>query len=275
MRRLEGRVAIVTGGGRGIGREIACALAAEGAAVAVVSRTAAQVDESVNRIKGEGGRAVGMAADVTDLAAVEAMVRRVEAELGPVDVLMNNAGSFAAIGPVVEVDPAAWWRDVTINLLGPFHTCRAVLPGMVSRGRGRIINMIGGGTGGPFPYGSGYGSSKAALMRFTESLDREVGDAGVRVFAMGPGLVRTAMTELQLTTEAGRRWMKRIHEMFAQGSDVPPTMAARLAVEIASGRLDELHGRAFGVRDDLDQVLAQKDRIVAEDLKTLRLQELK
>jgi NAD(P)-dependent dehydrogenase (short-subunit alcohol dehydrogenase family) len=273
--RLEGRVAIVTGGGRGIGREIASALAAEGAAVAVVSRTASEVEETVRRIKGEGGRAEGIAADVTDLAAVEAMARRVEAELGPVDVLMNNAGSFAAIGPVVEVDPAAWWRDVTTNLLGPFHTCRTVLPGMVSRRRGRIINMIGGGTAGPFPYGTGYGSSKAGLMRFTESLDREVADTGVRVFAMGPGLVHTAMTELQLTTEAGRRWMRRIHEMFAQGRDVPPTLAARLAVEIASGRLDDLHGRAFGVRDDLDGILAAKDRIISEDLKTLRLQEIK
>jgi len=112
-------------------------------------------------------------------------------------------------------------------------------------------------------------------MRFTESLDREVWEAGVRVFAMGPGLVRTAMTELQLKTEAGQRWMRRIREMFEQGMDVPPTMAARLAVEIASGRLDELHGRAFGARDDLDRVLAEKDRILGEDLKTLRLLELK
>jgi len=273
--KLDKQVAIVTGGGRGIGREIACAFAAEGASVAVASRTEGQLAETVRRIEGEGGRAVGIAVDVTDLPAVEAMVRRVESVLGPVDILMNNAGSFAAIGPVVEVDPQAWWRDVTTNLLGPFHTCRAVLAGMLARGKGRIINMIGGGTATPFPYGSGYGSSKAALMRLTESLDREVREAGVSVFAMGPGLVRTAMTELQLKTEAGRRWMRRIHEMFDQGMDVPPTMAARLAVELASGRLDELHGRAFGVRDDLDNVLAHKDAILGEDLKTLRLTELK
>lgn len=275
MGKLDGQVAIVTGSGRGIGREIARAFAGEGAKVAVVSRTEGQVAETVRRIGLDGGSALAVAADVTVLAAVEAMVARVESELGPVDVLMNNAGSFTAIGPLAAVDPAAWWRDVTTNLLGSFHACRAVLAGMLARGKGRIINMIGGGTGSPFPYGSGYGSSKAALMRLTESLDREVQDAGVRVFAMGPGLVRTAMTELQLKTEAGRRWMKRIHEMFEKGMDVPPTLAARLAVEIASGRLDELHGRAFGVRDDLDAVLAQKDLILAEDLKTLRLTELK
>jgi NAD(P)-dependent dehydrogenase (short-subunit alcohol dehydrogenase family) len=275
MGRLQAQVAIVTGGGRGIGREIARAFAREGAAVAVVSRTQGQVAETVSLIRGQGGRAVAIPADVTDLAAVEAAVGRVESELGPVDVLMNNAGSFNAIGPVVEVDPGDWWGDVTTNLLGTFHACRAVLKGMLARRRGRIINMIGGGTAAAFPYGSGYGSSKAAVMRLTESLDREVAETGVRVFAMGPGLVRTAMTELQLVTEAGRRWMTRIHEMFAQGKDVPPAMAAALAVEIASGRLDELRGRAFGVRDDLDHVLANKERILAEDLKTLRLVELK
>jgi NAD(P)-dependent dehydrogenase (short-subunit alcohol dehydrogenase family) len=275
VNRLKGQVAVVTGGGRGIGRAISLALAAEGASVAVVARTQEQVAGTVAAISAAGGKAIGLTTDVTDLPAVEAMVKRVGVELGPIDVLMNNAGSFAAIGPVVEVDPRAWWRDVTINLLGPFHTCRAVLPDMIARGRGRIINMIGGGTATPFPYGSGYGSSKAAVMRLTESLDREVEGTGVRVFAMGPGLVRTAMTELQLTTDAGRRWMTRIGDMFARGQDVPPTRAAALAVEVASGRLDELHGRAFGVRDDLDDVLARKDRILAEDLKTLRIHELK
>ena len=145
MERLKNQVAIVTGGGRGIGGEIYAAFAAEGARVAVVSRSEEQIDQTVRRIAAAGGGAIGVAADVTVFASVESMVRRVERELGPVDILMNNAGSNFAIGPVSEVDPAAWWQEVTTNLLGAFHTCRAVLGGMLARGRGRIINMTGAG----------------------------------------------------------------------------------------------------------------------------------
>ena len=112
-------------------------------------------------------------------------------------------------------------------------------------------------------------------MRFMECLDREVSDAGVRVFAMSPGLVRTALTTTPYESGLYKRWNPRLHEMLEQGKDVPPTMAAGLAVEIASGRLDDLHGRLLTVRDDLGRVLAEKDRILAEDLKTLRLADLK
>jgi len=273
MGRLQGQVAIVTGGGRGIGREICSAFAAEGARVAVVSRTQEQVAETVRRIAGEGGTAVGIGADVTDLAAVESMVDRVLGELGPVDLLMNNAGSNAALAPVTEADPVAWWRDVTVNLLGPFHASRAVLPGMLARGRGRIINMAGGGMATPVACLSGYGSSKAGLMRFTETLDREVWERGVKVFAMSPGLVRTEMNLALVRSGALERWGKPTYDRLEQGQHVPPTMAARLAVEIASGRLDELHGRWFGAGEDLEKILSQKDRILAEDLRTLRMRD--
>ena len=150
-------------------------------------------------------------------------------------------------------------------------TCRAVLQGMISRGSGTILNMTGGGTAGPLAYGSGYGTSKAAVMRFTETLDREVHDAGVMVFAMGPGLVRTAMTELQLNTAEGQRWLGRIKDLFDQGADVSPTLAAGLAVELASGRLDDFHGRGFNAKDDLEAIEADRDKIIAQDLKTLRM----
>lgn len=274
MGRLRDQVAIVTGGGRGIGREICTAFAAEGARIAVMARTEEQVFETVRQIGDKGGVAIGVTADVTDLGAVESMVRRVESELGLAAILMNNAASNSTQGPATEAEPVAWWRDVTTNLLGPFHTCRTVLQGMLRRGRGRIINMVGAGTEGPFAYLSGYASSKAALMSLTETLDLEVRESGVKVFAMDPGLVRTAMNEAVIESGAMKRWFPRIHDMFEQGQDVPTTSAAALAVEIASGRLDELHGRLFGVDDNLEVVLAKKDRILAEDLKTLRIREL-
>ncbi len=271
MGKLKGQVAIVTGGGRGIGREICSAFASQGASVAVVSRTREQIAETVRRIADEGGTAFGIAVDVTDFAAIESMVRRVVDKLGPIDLLMNNAGSNSAMAPVTEADPAAWWRDVTVNLLGPFHASRAVLPGMLARRGGRIINMAGGGMATPVACLSGYGSSKAGLMRFTETLDREVWELGVKVFAMSPGLVRTEMNLALVRSGALERWGKPTYDRLERGEHVPPTMAAALAVEIASGRLDELHGRWFGVGEDLDEVLSQKDRILAEDLRTLRM----
>lgn len=272
MTDLQGQVAIVTGAGRGIGREIASHLAAAGARVALTARSTEQLETAAAEIRDAGGTALAVPADVTDQSAVAQLVEQVEAELGPVDLLVNNAGSFYAIGPLWEVDPDRWWTDVTINLRGPFLACRTVLPGMIQRGRGRIINLIGGGTGTPFAYGSGYGSSKAAVMRLTECLAEELRQAGspVAVFALGPGLIRTTLTEYQLHSPEGKQWMPRIERMFDTGQDVPPTRAAALAVQLAGGRFDRLAGRAFSIGDDLEGLLARQEEIIRKDQKTLR-----
>ncbi len=268
---LKGQAAIVTGAGRGIGRAIAQRLAAEGMRVALLSRTAPELEETARLIKEAGGVSSVHPVDVTDEDAVRAAFAEVAAAWGAADLLVNNAARFNALGPAWEVDPADWWRDVTVNIQGVFLCCRAVLAGMRRRRAGRIINLIGGGTGGPFKYGSGYGTSKAAVMRFTECLAEEVKEDGISVFAMGPGLVRTAMTNLQLDTEAGRKYFGVIANAFAEGHDVPPTLAAELAAHLASGRFDALTGRAFNAGDDMATVAKQADRIIAEDLRTLRM----
>ena len=269
--RLQDQVIIVTGAGRGIGRAISEALAGEGAKVALVSRTQEQIEAVADGIRTAGGTALAVPTDICDREAARAMVTSVERELGPVDTLLNNAGSFYAIGPVWEVDAEQWWTDVTINLYGLFLCCQAVLPGMLERGQGRIINMIGGGTGNAFPYGSGYASSKAAVMRLTECLAAETKEHNIPVLAMGPGLVRTALTEFQLESAEGQKWLPRIQTAFEEGRDVPPTRAAALAVEACSGRLDRFTGRCFGVGDDLDEVEAQAEEIIGKDLRTLRM----
>jgi len=268
---LAGQVAIVTGGGRGIGRAIVLALAAAGAAVAAVSRTESQLRETVAAVEAQGGRAIASSSDVTDQAAVERMVADIEQRLGPIDLLVNDAGSFGAIGPVWEVDPQQWWRDVETNLRGPFLTCRAVLPGMIARRRGKLINLSGGGSTNAFAYGTGYGSSKAAIVRFSECLALETQEHNVKVYAMGPGLVRTEMTEYQLETPQGQKWLPRIGRMFEEGRDVPPERAGALAVFLASPAGDAFSGRAIGVGDDPEDLVARAEEIQRDDLYTLRL----
>ena len=201
----------------------------------------------------KGGVARAFAVDIADLDAVTKTFAAIEGDLGPVGLLTNNAGSFAAIGPIWTVEPEAWWRDIEINIRGTFNCCRAAIPAMMARGRGRIIIMTGGGTATSFPSGSGYATSKAGLLRFTECVSDSLAGSGVLVFAMDPGLVRTAMTEYQLTSEAGRTHLPNIPRLFEAGVDVPPALAARLSVEIGSGRFDRLAGRMLmAARGDLD-----------------------
>jgi NAD(P)-dependent dehydrogenase (short-subunit alcohol dehydrogenase family) len=270
--KLAGEVAVVTGAGRGIGRAIAQGHAKEGAKVALMARTATEIDAVAKAIAGEGGTARAFVVDIVDLESVTEAIAAIERDLGPVSLLINNAGAFASIGPIWAVDPDDWWRDIEVNVRGTFNCCRAAIPAMLARRRGRIINMTGGGTAGSFPNGSGYATSKAGLLRFTECVSDTLADSGVRVFAMDPGLVRTRMTEHQLTSEAGQNYLPNMPRLFEIGINVPATLAARLSVEIGSGRFDKLAGRLLmAARGDLDLDEAAIDEIVATDLRSLRV----
>lgn len=270
--KLASEVAVVTGAGRGIGRAIALAQAKEGAKVALLARSEHEIEAVAQEIAAAGGTARAFVVDVVDLASVTRAFAAIERDLGSVGLLTNNAAAFAAIGPIWAVDPDAWWRDVETNIRGTFNCCRAALPSMMARKRGRIINMTGGGTATSFPNGSGYATSKAGVLRFTECVLDTLAGSGVRVFAMDPGLVRTAMTEYQLTSEAGRAYLPEIERLFAEGIDVPPTLAALLTVEIGSGRFDKLAGRMLmAARGDLDLDDAAVNEIVSGDLRSLRV----
>jgi NAD(P)-dependent dehydrogenase (short-subunit alcohol dehydrogenase family) len=271
---LKDQVALVTGGGRGIGRAIAQSLAGAGAAVAVTSRSADELNETVRVIKEAGGRAVAYPADVTDASQIHATVTEIEKRLGPIQVLVNNAGSPGPLKPLLETDVNEWWRAMEVNMLGPLLCTRFVLPGMASRRRGRIINVSSGGGTMAIPFFSSYVCGKTALIRFTECMALETKAYGIAVFSISPGTVRTAMSEYSLNSPEGKKWLPWFKRIFDEGLVVPPERPAELVLELASGRLDSLSGRFLSIYDDLDQLLKSAADMEQRNLYALKVERL-
>jgi NAD(P)-dependent dehydrogenase (short-subunit alcohol dehydrogenase family) len=207
--------------------------------VIVMSRSTDELAETVALI---GARARAIPLDVTDASVIERAFR----EIGPVDLLVNNAGYGGPIGPLTENDPVDWWRTQDINLRGPMLCIQAVLPGMIARKRGRVVNMSSGAANMPIPNFSAYVTSKAALNKFTECLSIETKPHGVLVFAMSPGPVRTAMSESLLKSPEGLKWLPWFKDVMENRS-VPPERAANLVLEIATGEHDEKSGQMLSV----------------------------
>ena len=276
---LRGQVVLVTGGGRGLGRIYAQTLAAAGAAVAVLARSAEQVAETVCTIEAAGGRALALAADVTDQPAVERAVAEVERRLGPIDLLVNNAGVGGPLGPLWEVDPDDWWRTIDIHVRGSFLCARAVLPAMIARRRGRIINLASAAGAYRWPLVSAYAVAKAAVIKLTENLAAETKRHGIAVFAVHPGIATTGLTEQALVMELApdspaARPLVWLREEVSAGHAVEAELSARLVLVLASGRADALSGRYLTVHDDVATLVERSAEIAHDDLYTLRRREL-
>jgi NAD(P)-dependent dehydrogenase (short-subunit alcohol dehydrogenase family) len=236
----------VTGGGRGIGANIARVLAGEGWSVTVAARTRDEIDAVAAEI---GGRAIEL--DVSSRASVE----RGFAEAGPVDLLVANAGGGNR-GLAWEMDPDEWWHVFEVNVLGVHLCCRAVIPGMFERGGGRIVIVGSGAAYLPGASETGYTASKAAVCRYAETLNNAL-EGRVHVFLVSPGLVRTAMTEGHFGDDAP--W-------------TPPECAPRLVAALATGEFDALAGRYLHAEHDPpEQLRGRIDEILQHDLNAIRL----
>ncbi|MGY1833476.1 SDR family NAD(P)-dependent oxidoreductase [Geodermatophilus sp. SYSU D01180] len=258
MADLTGLVALVTGASAGIGRHLAEGLAARGAAVAGMARGPERLRTAMAEVAAAtGARTLALPADVTDRTAVDAAVGEVVRELGPVGLLVNNAGLIdAAEVPLWEADPDQWWQVVESQVRGPFLVARAVLPGMVAVGGGRVVDLASGIGTRADPHYSAYSAGKTAQMRITEAIDLAGAAHGVRAFDLAPGVVDTAMTRAMPMHEGRTEWTR-------------PEDVVDLVVAIAAGELDQWSGRFFraGV-DDLDTLRATAP---SDDARKLRL----
>ena len=248
--RLDDQVAVVTGGGRGIGRAAAILLARAGAAVCVTARTAEEIERTAQLIRGEGGRALAMPADVSEWAAVERLAAAVGQDLGPVDILVANAGVIDPVGDTWEVRPEDWADNVGVNLTGVFYAIRAFLPTMVARRGGVVILVSSGAARHPVPGWSAYCAAKAGVDHLARTLAAEVDqrDLPIRVHAMVPGVVDTSMQErVRGVSRARFASVDRYRAYHERGVLRPPEEPGAVIWWLATPMASDLHGQVVNI----------------------------
>ena len=272
--KLDGRVAVITGAGRGIGQAIALAYAREGARLALAARSESELEQAVVAVSELGAEAIAVPTDVTSQADTERLSQATMERFGRIDVLVNNAGISGPIGPLQDNDIAEWVDTINVNLTGTFLVCRAVIPFMLEQGGGRIINLSGAGVANAWSNMSAYCSSKAAAVRLTEVLAQELEGQGIFVNALGPGSVHTTMWEkmTEQAAEAGADFIHGLGQRVLSGGGASIDDCAELAVWLASGESGTLTGRIISAAaDDFRSLSPRIDEIMAGDAYTLRV----
>jgi NAD(P)-dependent dehydrogenase (short-subunit alcohol dehydrogenase family) len=261
--RLDGQVAVVSGGGRGIGRATAITLARAGARVMVTARTESEIEETARRIRRDGGSARAFPADVSDWEAVAQLAAETERAFGLADVVVANAGVIEPVGNAWDVAPDAWAENLRINLTGAFYTARAFLPGMVERGRGVVIFTSSGAATHPVAGWSAYCAAKAGLDHFVRNLAAEIDEEGrdVRAHVFYPGIVDTSMQEhIRGQSEEVFSGVETYRGYHEQGWLRPPDEPAALVWWLATPMAAEYHGKVVSIDDRSIR------RLMAEDL---------
>jgi NAD(P)-dependent dehydrogenase (short-subunit alcohol dehydrogenase family) len=244
MGSLEGKVIIVTGASRGIGEAAAIALAREGATVVLAARNGLLAADVAQSIVEAGGQASATACDVSDYASVEWLVLEAEGRFGRIDALINNAGVIEPIATVADSDPAAWARNIEINLIGAYNPIRAVLPRMIKAGGGTIVNVSSGAAIRPLEGWSAYCSGKAGLAMLTQAVMLENTANGIRVFGFQPG---TTDTDMQVTIRASG---VNVVSKIPRQNLTPVAHPAAAIVYLCTPAADDLNGKEFSLRDD-------------------------
>jgi NAD(P)-dependent dehydrogenase (short-subunit alcohol dehydrogenase family) len=253
---LEGKVAVVTGASRGVGRRIAVRLANLGASVALVARSQAALENTRSEIAANSGRALPFPADLGEPHSIEPLKGAIERDLGVPSILVNAAGVFGPIDLIKDTDPAAWIGTIQINAIAPYLACRTFVGGMVERGWGRIVNVTSAAAlHTPGPANSAYGTSKAALNQFTRHLASELQGTGVTANVIHPGDVKTGMwayikaeaERLGSVAEAYTQWADWVEE--TGGDD--PEKAADLVADLMGDEAAAVNGRFLWIKDGL------------------------
>jgi len=250
--KLEGRVAVVTGAGRGIGRAIARRYAHEGAAIAAIARTVEELQSLLEEVRQDGGKALAIPADLADECTPNMVIQQVLESLGRIDILVNNAGIGSSAGPrpVVDFDDELWSRTLALNLTAPYLLTKAVLPTLLAKKWGRIINIASINSKIPSIHAAAYVASKHGLLGLTRAVALEVARDGITVNAICPCPVRTQMNDRRVQYDAARMGLS-LSELESRitpiGRRLEPDEIAPMAVLLASEESAVITGQAFNV----------------------------
>jgi NAD(P)-dependent dehydrogenase (short-subunit alcohol dehydrogenase family) len=271
---LQDQVAIITGGSRGIGREIALAYAREGCRIVLVARDETRLREAATLIQEETGtEALHFGVDITQKASLEAMVRAVTKRFQRIDVLVNAAAIVGPIGPFETCDETEWKRTISVNVLGTYEVMRSVIPTMIALKRGTIINFAGGGAFGARERFSAYSVSKAAVVRLTDAAATELRDHGITVNGISPGQVNTEMFDTMIAAgreNVGERGWTEFQQRKQTGGD-PIGEVARFALFLVSEEGRKITGRMMSVQwDPWESFPRYVDELMTSDIYTMR-----